>query len=436
MAAVVGTMVLLAGCGTVPAAAPTNHGGTPAKQGAPTTGQSPPTGGAASGGGVSAFAGTHASAFPGSVRINPLQVSKHVPWITATTRMSTHLGKTVNGVYELEPYEHPVASAPPLPANLLIADGKANRIIEVNAQHKIVWSLNGLTDPDDIQVYAPGKLLVNQENANRVVAIDMATKKIIWSYGHLGTPSQGAGAAKLTRPGYINNPDDSYMLPNHDVLIDDANNQRVIVVNPQGKTVWTYGTVGSQHIGVPGTIPGYLIGPNDNVPQTSGNVLVTNVGNNRVPNSHSVVELNPSGRILWHMALPLRYPSDTLKLPGGSLLVADWVRPGRIYLFGPHGNVRWEFAPTGSNALNHPSSAQLLSNGDVLIVDDHNDRIVVVQPTGPRSGKIVWQYGHTGVTGTQAGYLFDASGVIPVTPALNPEESAPGFNPAGNGGRP
>ena len=421
-----GTMVLLAACGTVPTSVPASHGGKSTKQRTLTTGS----------GGASAFAGTHGSAFPGSVSINPLQVSKHVPWITATTRMSTHLGKTVNGVYELEPYEHPVASAPPLPANLLIADGKANRIIEVNAQHKIVWSLSGLADPDDIQVYAPGKLLVNQENANRVVAIDMATKKITWSYGHLGKPSQGAGAAKLTRPGYINNPDDSYMLPNHDVLIDDANNQRVLVVNPQGKIVWEYGTVGRQHIGVPGTIPGYLIGPNDNVPQTSGNLLVTNVGNNRVPNSHSVVELNPSGRILWRMSLPLQYPSDTLKLPGGSLLVADWVRPGRIYLFGPQGNVRWEFAPTGANALNHPSSAQLLSNGDVLIVDDHNDRIVVVQPTGPRSGKIVWQYGHTGVAGTGPGYLFDASGVIPVTPALNPEEAAPGFNPAGNGGRP
>jgi hypothetical protein len=382
--------------------------------------------------------GAPASAFPGSVAFNPAELAKsHVPWIEATTVMSTHLGKTVGGVYALDPYVHPRAGAPPLPANILIADGRANRILEVNVHKQVVWEMTGIQDPDDIQVYAPGRLLVNQENANRVVAIDMATRRITWSYGHLGTPALGPGAAALTGPGYVNNPDDSYMLPNHDVLIDDANNQRVLVVTPAGRIVWQYGTIDPRtHLGVPGVIPGYLIGPNDAVPQADGNVLITNVGNDAVANSHSVEEVTPSGRILWRMALPLQYPSDALKLPGGSLLVADWVKPGRIYLFGPQGHVRWLYAPTGSQALNHPSSAQLLENGDVLICDDHNDRIVVVQPTGPTSGRIVWQYGQTGVPGTGPGHLDDASGVITVTPSLSPEGTAPGYQPRGNGGRP
>lgn len=428
--------LLLGACATIPkAATTTQHPASPS----PATKSSASASGPHGASSTNAFAGTIPGNFPGSILLRPseLAASRNAPLIIATRQMSTHLGKIVDGVYELIPTVHPNPTASPLPTNILIADGNANRIIEVNAKKQIVWQMNGLADPDDIQVYAPGKLLVNQENDNRVVAIDMATKSITWSYGHLGQPAQGAPAAHLTGPGYINNPDDSFKLPNGDVLIDDANNQRVIVVNPSGQVVWQYGTIDpTTHIGVPGTIPGYLIGPNDDVPQPDGNLLITNVGNNAVVDSHNVTEITPTGRTLWTMVLPTQYPSDALKMPNGSILVADWVSPGHIYLFGPAGHVRWNFTPTGANQLNHPSSAQLLSNGDVLICDDHNDRMIVVQPTGPTSGKIVWQYGQTGIAGTAPGQLADASGVIPVTPALMPEETAPGFNPAGNGGQP
>lgn len=423
---------------SAPAASATASGAS-AAPGSASTASAAPASGTSGGSGANAFAGAIPGNFPGSVLLDPNQLpaSNHAPMITATTQLSTHLGKVVKGVYELIPTVHPDPAASPLPSNLLIADGSANRILEVNAQKQIVWQMTGLADPDDIQVYAPGELLVNQENDNRVVAIDMATKSITWSYGSLGAPAQGAAAAGLTGAGHVNNPDDSFQLPNGNVLIDDANNQRVIAVNKAGQVVWQYGTIDPKtHIGVPGTIPGYLIGPNDDVPQPDGNLLITNVGNDTVPNSHNVTEITPAGRTLWTMVLPAQYPSDALKMPDGSILVADWVSPGHIYLFGPGGHLRWNYTPTGANQLNHPSSAQLLSNGDVLICDDHNDRIIVVQPTGPTSGTVVWQYGQTGVAGTGPGQLADASGVIPVTPALNPAEAAPGFNPAGNGGQP
>lgn len=433
--------LLLGACATTSkTAAPPHHASTPAtKARRAASGTESASQSASASASTNAFFGSIPGNFPGSVLISPAQLfaSNHAPVITATTQMSSNLGKVVDGVYELIPTVQPDPTAPPLQSNLLIADGNANRIIEVNPQGQIVWEMTGLADPDDIQVYAPGELLVNQENDNRVVAINMATKSITWSYGHLGTPAQGAAEAALTGLGYVNNPDDSFMLPNGNILIDDANNQRVIAVTKSDQLVWQYGTIDPKtHIGVPGVIPGYLIGPNDDVPQPDGNILITNVGNDAVPNSHNVMEINAAGRTLWTMVLPTQYPSDALKMPNGSILVADWVSPGHIYLFGPGGHLRWNYTPTGANALNHPSSAQLLSNGDVLICDDHNDRILIVQPTGPTSGKVVWQYGQTGVAGTNPGQLADASGVIPVTPALNPEETAPGYNPAGNGGQP
>ncbi|MEJ2480657.1 MAG: hypothetical protein P8Y78_10900 [Acidihalobacter sp.] len=43
-----------------------------------------------------------------------------------------------------------------------------------------------------------------------------------------------------------------------------------------------------------------------------------------------------------------------------------------------------------------------LSNGNLLVCDDWNNRVVVIDP---RTKKIVWQYGHKGVKGTSNGYL-------------------------------
>jgi hypothetical protein len=44
----------------------------------------------------------------------------------------------------------------------------------------------------------------------------------------------------------------------------------------------------------------------------------------------------------------------------------------------------------------------------VLANDDHNDRVIVVDP---RTDRIVWQYGHTGHPGRAPGYLNIPDGV-------------------------
>jgi hypothetical protein len=49
-----------------------------------------------------------------------------------------------------------------------------------------------------------------------------------------------------------------------------------------------------------------------------------------------------------------------------------------------------------------------LPNGDILINDDYNDRVIVVDP---QANRIVWQYGHTGVPGSAPGYLSNPDGV-------------------------
>jgi hypothetical protein len=92
----------------------------------------------------------------------------------------------------------------------------------------------------------------------------------------------------------------------------------------------------------------------------------------------------------------------------GVYLSVDYADPGSILEFDARGHVLWRFSPRGPEALNHPSLALPLPNGDVLANDDYNDRVIVVDP---RINQIVWQYGHTDVAGTKPGYLNNPDGV-------------------------
>lgn len=76
--------------------------------------------------------------------------------------------------------------------------------------------------------------------------------------------------------------------------------------------------------------------------------------------------------------------------------------------FTSSGRLVWRYAPSGPDALNQPSLALPLPNGDVLVNDDWNHRVIVIDP---KTNQIVWQYGHTGVPGSAPGYLDKPDGV-------------------------
>ena len=64
--------------------------------------------------------------------------------------------------------------------------------------------------------------------------------------------------------------------------------------------------------------------------------------------------------------------------------------------------------PAGAAALNHPSLALPLPNGNILVNDDYNHRVIVISI---KTNRIIWQYGHNGVPGRAAGYLDNPDGV-------------------------
>jgi hypothetical protein len=110
-----------------------------------------------------------------------------------------------------------------------------------------------------------------------------------------------------------------------------------------------------------------------------------------------------TGEVLKSFQAPgVRYPSDTNEIAPGRYLTADYVKSGQLVIFDDRARVLWRYQPTGKDALDRPSLALGLPNGQVIANDDYNHRVIVVDP---KSSRVVWQYGHTGRAGRAPGYL-------------------------------
>ncbi|MHB8512442.1 MAG: NHL repeat-containing protein [Actinomycetota bacterium] len=289
-----------------------------------------------------------------------------------------------------------------LPGPVLIADENNNRLIEVDPHGHIVWEFPRPGDllpgqdfvlPDDAFFTPDGRqIIATQEEDFSVALIDIATHRIVWWYG---TPGVHGSTAN-----HVRNPDDGLVLPNGYVLLPDIKNCRILLIAPGTHTPSRiYGTTGSC-----GHNPPRLYAhPNGAFPMRNGHYIVTEI------NGAYATEVDLSGHVYSAMHIPgFVYPSDTNEVRPGVFLVADYQRPGTIMEFTSTGHVLWRYRPTGKNALDHPSLALPLPNGDVICNDDRNDRIVVVDP---RTNRIVWQYGMTRRSGKAAGYLANPDGL-------------------------
>src|SRR6202049_1781746 len=193
----------------------------------------------------------------------------------------------------------------------------------------------------------PGNLLITDQFNNRVVEVNPETRAVVWSFGS-GNPSLCNPG-----PGTIIGTNDAERLSDGLTLMAGTGvpaglsppasssacvDNRVIVVNEDGKIVWQYGQAG-----VAGSGPNELNVPVFAIQLPNRNIMIVDQGNNRV------VEVGRFSR-----------------------------------------SIVWSYGPTsGPGVLNNPNSAELLPNGHVLIADENNNRVIEIT----RSGHIVWQYG-------------------------------------------
>jgi DNA-binding beta-propeller fold protein YncE len=313
-----------------------------------------------------------------------------------------------------------------LPGPILIADKLNNRLIIVDPQGHIrwVWPQPGDLDPgetflipDDAFFSPDGRYIIaTQEDDFVISVIDIATGKIVWRYGHPGVPGSG--------PGYVWNPDDAMILRNATVMSADIKNCRLIEI-PLGAAAvsWQEGLVGScVH-----NPPRQYGSPNGVFPLPNGHFLVTEI------NGDWVDEIDASGQVYWSAHPPhVDYPSDSNQIGADRYLTVDYSSPGQAVIFNQAGQALWRYDPSSAPAeLNHPSLAMTLPNGDILLNDDHNHRVVVIDPS---TNQIVWQYGHDGIAGSAPGYLDNPDGLDPLPPFSYADRFQP-MSPDGSGPR-
>jgi hypothetical protein len=305
----------------------------------------------------------------------------------------------------------PAATTAPFTGRMLIADRGNNRLLVVDAAKRILWRYpsqgrpappGGFYFPDDaFFIHGGTGLISNQEDNETIVEVGFPSGHVLFQYGH----PHVAGS----RPGFLNQPDDAYLLKDGTITVADAQNCRILFIGADHNPQSQIGTSGNCTHDPPRSI-NY---PNGDTPLANGNFLVSEV------NGSYVDEFTRQGKLVWSTKLPISYPSDPQQLGPDLYMVADYAKPGGVYEFNRAGKILWSYHPkSGSAMLDHPSLAERLPNGLIGANDDYRHRVVVIDPKRKR---IVWQYGHTDHSGRGAGYLkipdgFDLLGPGNTTP--------------------
>jgi len=296
----------------------------------------------------------------------------------------------------------PGAGSPFFGAQLLVADRGNDRLLLLNDAGQIIWTYpsagkpappGGFYFPDDAFFIRHGTAIIsNQEENETIVEIAYPSGRILWQYGHPRVAGSG--------PGYLNNPDDAYLLRDGDITVADPMNCRVLVIDPTTKAVITQiGTTGScAH-----NPPSGLGSPNGDTPLADGDLLISEISGNWID------EYTTSGRLVWDCQLPsVGYVSDPQQIGPDRYLVAGYENPGSFVQFNRRCDILYRYDPlSGPGELNQPSLVEQLPSGVLMANDDYNDRIVAIDPS---TGALVWQYGATGVAGNTSGLLNTPDG--------------------------
>jgi outer membrane protein assembly factor BamB len=286
---------------------------------------------------------------------------------------------------------------------VLIADQFNNRVIEVNpASHQVVWSFgdgsnvagpHSIVGTNDAERINGGRTLIagtgtpaNTDPScpvasfpsgcpdNRVIIVDQQGK-IVWQYGQAGVTGSG--------PDQLNTPVQATALPDDGhFLITDQGNERVIEVNKAHKILWQYGQTG-----VIGSGPDQLSNPNSAELLANGHILIADENNNRVievTRDHQIVATFTDGGLVSGAAFASR-------LANGDTLITD-SNNNRALEVDSHDAFVWQYVTnlrSGSYTNPLPTRAVRLRNGDTLIADQFDDQVIEVTP----AGSIVWSQG-------------------------------------------
>jgi hypothetical protein len=163
------------------------------------------------------------------------------------------------------------------------------------------------------------------------------------------------------------------------ILITDQFNNRVIEINPAGNIVWQFGS------GPGNTTPSAIIGTNDaervgeltlmsgtGIPAGEPASVTTHCKKGCADNR--VLLVDRRGNIVW------QYGEFGVTGSDDHVLITDQGNGRIIEVRRSDKAIVWEY-----DGLNNPNSAELLTNGDILISDENNNQALEVMHTTPSS---------------------------------------------------
>jgi hypothetical protein len=260
-----------------------------------------------------------------------------------------------------------------LPLNLLIAQSDGT-LVSISPRGQVVWR-ERQHDARAVFVSRTGRTeIVTEPRAGIVVLRRIDSGDVAAVYGHSpGLSLRDPGTAVENSVGAV--------------VIADTGDCRLVFVpqhshRPSNLVHWTGGR------GCPQAV------------LSAGRALVVTLAR-----PAGIAVLAPGGASLAYVLLhEIAAPSDANAFGSDGLVFADRTQPGQVVEVNRHsGAVIWAYGPhSGPGALDEPTLASVLPDGDVLVVDAGNDRVIVIDR---RTKRIVWQYGHSGVAASRPGYL-------------------------------
>jgi outer membrane protein assembly factor BamB len=211
----------------------------------------------------------------------------------------------------------------------------------------------------------PGvNLLIADRNNNRIVIVS-PQKKILWSASGL------------------RGPDDAFFTPGGRAIItnEEFNDTLTEVSLRTKRAVWRYG-----HAGIAGASPGYLNTPDDAYRLADGRTVVADIRNCRIVElgRRSQVARVLGGSCTHDPPRGFASPNGDTPLRDGGLLVTEI--GGWIDRLDARGRLVWSFR----SPISYPSDAQLLPSGNVLLSGFTDPgSIVICTP----HGRVLWSFG-------------------------------------------
>ena len=279
--------------------------------------------------------------------------------------------------------------------NILTCDRFNNRVIEYTTRGEIVWTYGlgpteltekSIIGPIDAQRIGACTLIVGGGISistvpevktpvldNRVILVNKQGK-VIWQYGQYGLTGSSCNLLNLpTHATFIPNKEScKTSIEEGDVVITDSGNNRVIRVNEQKEIVW-------QFPGANTTPADQLINPASAQYLRNGNYLIADRGNNRaieVTSCNQVIRVYSANGTLGSCMFASR-------LCNGNTLLTDGSK-SRVVELNNEDAIVWQYytnTDPKSVPFPWPNRGLRLKDGTTIISNTYNNSVLVVNET-------------------------------------------------------